>query len=85
MAKIKVYGADWCSLTTRSLNFLESAGVDFDYIDVEEDPKASEWVKSQNGGKEKKPTIDIDGTILTAPRDSELKRVLEEKQLLAAR
>lgn len=82
MAKVKVYGADWCSMTTRSLEFLEEQGVDFDYIDVEEDPAASEWVKQQNHGKELKPTIDVDGEVLSTPSNGELKKMLEGKKLL---
>jgi glutaredoxin len=83
MANIKVYGADWCAMTTRSISFLESAGVDFDYIDVDKDHEASRWVKEQNGGKEKKPTIDIDGEILSEPDNEELRDLLVSKKLLA--
>ena len=71
-------------MTTRTLDFLEQSGADFDYIDVEQDPQASEWVKQQNHGKELKPTVDVDGKILSTPTNSELKKVLEEKQLLPA-
>ncbi len=84
MATIKVYGADWCSMTTRSLEYLEKMGVEFDYIDVEQDPEASAWVKKQNNGKELKPTIDVDGEVLSTPSNFELKKVLEEKHLLPA-
>jgi glutaredoxin len=82
MAKITVYGADWCHMTTDSLEFLRDAGVDFDYIDVDDDPEASEWVKKQNHGKELKPTIDVDGQVLSKPSNSQLKKVLEQKHLL---
>jgi mycoredoxin len=76
MPKVIVYGADWCPLTRRALMHLEQIGVPFDYVDVEADPKASEWVKRQNGGKEKKPTIDIDGQILSEPTNEELEAAL---------
>jgi glutaredoxin len=72
MRTVKVYGADWCPLTTRALNHLKQLGVPFEYINVEEDPAASEWVKRQNNGKELKPTIDIDGVILAEPSNREL-------------
>ena len=85
MAKVTVYGADWCAMTTSALDLLKEWGVDFDYVDVEDDLEASEWVKEQNGGKEKKPTIDVDGEVLRTPSESELKRVLQEKHLLTAR
>ena len=72
-------------MTTRSLDFLHEQGVEFDYIDVELDPAASDWVKQQNGGKELKPTIDVAGEILSTPSNAELKKALETKQLLAAK
>ena len=75
---IKVYGADWCGMTTRTREHLDELNVTYDYIDVEEDPEASEWVKQQNGGKEKKPTVDIDGQILSTPTNKELDKALEQ-------
>lgn len=74
---IKVYGADWCGDTKRALAQLDSIGVDYEYINVEDDEKASAWVKEQNDGKEKKPTIDIDGEILSVPSEAELGSAVE--------
>ena len=82
MSNVKVYGAGWCGLTVRTLHHLDSLGVPYDYIDVDEDPAASEWVKKQNNGREKKPTLDIDGRVLTNPSKSELESVLREVQVL---
>ena len=52
------------------------AGIDYEYINIEEDPEAREWVKQQNDGKEKKPTVQIGDTILSEPSDEELEGVL---------
>lgn len=76
MKTIKVYGADWCPMTHRSIQHLKHRGMPFQYIDVEQDPAASEWVKNQNGGREKKPTIDIDGRVLSEPTNEELDAAL---------
>jgi glutaredoxin len=76
MKDIKVYGADWCPGTQNALAHLKQMGVPFRYIDVEQDTEASEWVKAQNGGKERKPTIDVDGRILIEPSDRELESAL---------
>jgi glutaredoxin len=73
---VKVYGAGWCSMTRRSLDHLRLRGVAFEYIDIEKDPAASEWVKRQNHGKELKPTIDINGQILAEPTNEELDAAL---------
>lgn len=82
MATVKVYGADWCSPTTRTREHLDELGVKYEYIDVDDNPQASEWVKQQNNGKEKKPTLDIDGEVLTNPSYRELEAVLRDKNFL---
>ena len=76
---VKVYGADWCGMTRRTLSHLDEMGVEYEYINVDHDPEASEWVKQQNNGKEKKPTVEIDGRVITYPTNQEL------EELLAAR
>jgi len=40
MNKIAVYGAEWCAYCKRAVEFLESKGLDHQYIDIE-DPKNS--------------------------------------------
>jgi len=76
MEKITVYGADWCSLTRHALQHLDEIGAQYKYINVEEDPDASEWVKKHNHGKEIKPTVDIGGRVLSKPTDRELDAAL---------
>ena len=80
---IKVYGADWCKDTKRSLNFLDTMGIDYQYINVEQDAAASEWVKNQNEGKERKPTIRIGERVLSVPSDGELNSALQEAKLIS--
>jgi glutaredoxin len=82
MAQVKVYGADWCGMTRRTLLHLDKLGVAYDYVNVERDLRASEWVKRQNNGKEKKPTLDIAGTVLSAPANRELEEVLRRENIL---
>ena len=77
MAEIKVYGAGWCPMTIRTVDYLKKLGMEFKYIDVEQDEQASAWVKQQNHGLEKKPTVDIDGKILSEPSNDELQAALD--------
>jgi glutaredoxin len=79
MKKVKVYGADWCPLTTQALKHLRQLRVPLEYINIERDPAAADWVKRQNNGKELKPTIDIDGLILSEPSDQELETAVLTK------
>ena len=81
--KVTVYGADWCGVTRATRAHLDRVGVAYRYVDVDGDPQASEWVKAHNGGNEVKPTLDVEGEVVTAPRDAELDDVLRRHQILA--
>jgi mycoredoxin len=82
MDKVKVYGADWCGDTTRTLEQLKSLGVAYDYIDIEGDEQAAQWVREQNDGKERKPTVKLGEQILSVPSDEELETALRKNNLL---
>jgi len=82
VAEVKVYGADWCSMTQQTLSYLDEMKVPYDYVNIEKDDRAREWVKRQNDGREKKPTLDIRGEILTEPSDDELQSVLLRKRVV---
>ena len=82
MAEVKVYGADWCSMTQQTLSYLDGMKVPYHYVNIEKDDRAREWVKRQNDGKEKKPTLDVGGEILTEPSDDELESVLRRKRVV---
>jgi glutaredoxin len=83
MLEVKVYGADWCADTQKTLEHLRRLGVAHRYINVEEDEAASAWVKEHNDGKERKPTLDIAGQVLSTPTERELDSALREKGLMA--
>ena len=83
MSQVKVYGADWCEDTQATLNHLDSFGVPYQYVNVEKDPRAQDWVKQQNGGKQKTPTLDIDGQVLVEPDERELEQALRGKGLMS--
>jgi glutaredoxin len=79
---VEVYGADWCEDTQRTRRHLGSLGVAYQYINVEQDQQASEWVKRQNEGKERKPTVKIGQQVLAEPSDPELEQALRQEGLL---
>lgn len=83
MDSVKVYGADWCHDTQDTLRHLDRLGVEYSYIDVDEDPQASEWVKRQNGGSESKPTLQIGDEVLSVPSTRELDAALRAHGLPA--
>jgi mycoredoxin len=81
MDKVKVYGADWCKDTKRTRALLDNLDVDYDYVNIEKDEQAARWVKEQNDGRERKPTVKIGEHILSVPDDAELESALREKGL----
>ncbi|MBV8828852.1 MAG: glutaredoxin family protein [Acidobacteriaceae bacterium] len=78
MADVKVYGADWCSMTKAALAHLNQIGVEYEYINIDRDRQAAKWVASQNGGREKKPTLNIRGLVLSEPTNAEIDAALTE-------
>ena len=84
MDKVKVYGADWCGDTQRTLALLDSLKVAYDYVDVEQDEQASLWVKQQNDGKERKPTVVVGEQVLSVPSEQELESALRDEGALKA-
>lgn len=79
---IKIYGANWCGDTQRTLEYLDSLSVDYDYIDLDTDISASDWVKSQNQGKEMKPTLVVGASVLSVPDERQLKAALEREGII---
>lgn len=80
---VKVYGADWCGDTRHTREFLDGLGVAYEYVDVEQDETAARWVKEHNDGKERKPTVDVGGQVLSVPTEHELVGALRELGLMA--
>jgi glutaredoxin len=85
MSKVIVYGAGWCGDTQRTLQQLERLGVVHEYVDVEQDEQASAWVKEQNDGKERKPTLKIGTRVLSVPDERELEETLKVENLISKR
>jgi glutaredoxin len=79
---VEIYGADWCVDTQQTRRHLDSLGVAYQYINIEQDQQASAWVKQQNEGKERKPTVKIGQQVLAEPTDPELERALRQEGLL---
>ena len=79
---VEVYGADWCGDTQRTRRHLDDLGVTYQYINVEQNQQASKWVKQQNDGKERKPTVKIGGQVLAEPSNQELEQALRQEGLM---
>lgn len=71
--RITVYGAYWCPDCQRAKRFLGEQLIAFNWVDIEQDKEAEQWVMEKNGGKRIIPTIVFeDGSFLVEPSNAEL-------------
>ncbi len=75
---IKVYGADWCSDCVTAKRFLDSKGVEFEYIDITDNEQAIALVEQINNGKRVIPTLMVDGVSFTNPGINGLMKILAQ-------
>jgi mycoredoxin len=65
---LTMYSTPWCGHCVRLKGALEREGVEFQVIDIEQDPAAADYVMSINGCYATVPTIVLpDGSTLTNP------------------
>jgi glutaredoxin len=83
MNSVKVYGASWCHDTRNTLAHLRDANVPLEFIDVDESIQAQEWVLRQNDGKQKLPTVDLGGLVLSVPSNGQLDAALKARGMMA--
>jgi glutaredoxin len=82
MNTVNVYGTDWCEDTQMTRDHLGKLDIPYQYINIEQDQEACTWVKQVNRGKQKTPTVDIDGHILVEPDNAALEKALRANGLL---
>jgi mycoredoxin len=72
------YGTNWCPASRRAKKILEEKGVEFEWINIDENPDGREFVLEVNNGYRSVPTIVFpDGDILVEPSSNELAKKLE--------
>lgn len=78
--QVTMYTTPWCGYCRRLKGQLERAGIDFNEVDIEQDPAAADYVLRVNGGNQTVPTVLLpNGTALTNPSLREV-----QEQLTAA-
>ena len=75
---IKVFGADWCSDCVTAKRFLDSKGVEFEYIDITDNQQAIALVEKINNGRRVIPTLVVDGVSFTNPGINGLMKILSQ-------
>ncbi|MFD1160918.1 glutaredoxin family protein [Hwangdonia seohaensis] len=77
--EIKLYGADRCHKTQHYKSFLESRGLDYKFLDVEENKAYAEALRNLYENRRLNfPTITLDEKKLRNPTDAELDKWIEK-------
>ena len=70
---IKMYVTSWCGDCRMARRWFDTRGIPYEYINIEEDESAADYVLRVNGGMRSVPTIVFpDGSILVEPSPREL-------------
>lgn len=76
-SKIIMYGTSWCGDTRRARHVFDEEGIDYLWVDIDQDAAAADYVKSVNNGYKSVPTIVFpDGTIMVEPSTYKLREKL---------
>ncbi len=59
--KIKMYTTSWCGDCRVAKSVLQSRGIPFEEINIEEQEEAAEFVMRVNNGKRSVPTLEYEG------------------------
>jgi glutaredoxin len=78
---IRVYGADWCSLTRGLREYLMNSRIDYDYFDVDRDHDAQEFILVMNEGRRRFPLVVVKEQVVTQPTIAVLRSVIDEHDL----
>jgi mycoredoxin len=71
MPQLIMYTTSWCGDCRRAKAYLQSRGIAFEEVNIEETPGAAERVVQNNGGKRKVPTFELEGRFFAcSPFDS---------------
>ncbi len=69
---VKLFGANWCPDCRNTKQFLGELRVPYEWVDVDLDPDANEYIARINDGKRVIPTLEIDGEPLVNPSNATL-------------
>ncbi|WP_329104232.1 mycoredoxin [Micromonospora sp. NBC_01699] len=74
---LTMYSTSWCGYCHRLKSQFDREGIAYQVIDIEQDPKAAEYVMSVNNGNATVPTVLFpNGTALTNPSITQVKQHL---------
>src|SRR3954453_23641228 len=77
VGQFTMYSTPWCGYCHRLKGQLDREGIEFDVVDIEQQPEAAQIVGSANNGNQTVPTlVYTDGTAQTNPSLAQVKEKL---------
>ena len=74
---VTMYSTTWCGYCRRLKTQLDSAGIGYTEVNIEQDPEAAAFVENVNGGNQTVPTVLFpDGSASSNPSLADVKRQL---------
>ena len=75
--KLTMYSTPWCGYCQRLKAQMGREGIEYNEIDIEQDPASADFVMSVNGGNQTVPTVVFpNGQALTNPSLAQVKEML---------
>jgi mycoredoxin len=71
-----MYTTTWCGICVHTKRYLLSKKVDFEEIDIEEQPEYGDRIEKETGGFRIVPTLEIDGKLMVNPSRQEIDAAL---------
>ncbi len=78
MPDVKMYTTTWCGICVHTKRYLNSKNVEFEEIDIEEQPQYGDMIEKLTGGFRVVPTLDINGKVMVNPSRKEIDEALAE-------
>jgi glutaredoxin-like protein len=76
-ATITIYGTNWCGDCRRTRRFLDYHKIPYEWIDIDQDKEAEQFVLKTNRGMRSVPTILFpDGSVLVEPSNTKVAQKL---------
>jgi mycoredoxin len=75
---ITIYATEWCWDCRRARKFFDQHAIPYQWVNIDRDKEAEQYVKQVNQGMRSVPTIVFpDGSILVEPSNQQLERKLD--------
>ena len=74
---VTMYTTPWCGYCHRLKSQMDREGIEYDIVDIEQQPEAAQVVESANNGNQTVPTlVYVDGSAQTNPSIKQVKEKL---------